>query len=875
MCLTCHDCLSWIKMGRNENVSASGKVLGRIRRILLVSVLTMLFSGYLGAAPLSFRPVSKVLPDGTSISLFISGDEFFNYLHDENRFPVSLGSDGYYYFMLQEGNNFTITDYRAGVTDPFTVPGLKKVIIPGYVAGKREAFQAQMKELTDKTGLLSKAKAGGVYNNLVIYIRFKNEGNFTVPRTTFDEEFNSESGFSMRNYFREVSYNKLDIVSYHFPGGLTHEIIYTDSYPRNYYQLYNFSTNPSGYRTDSEKTQREHDLLANAVNTLATTYALPAGIDFDQNDDKIMDNVTFIIKGYPEGWDDLLWPHRWVLYTRTVRIAGLQVYGYNFQFENVDVTTLSHEMFHSLGAPDLYHYNNDDDPVGPWDIMSYGQGHPGAWMKYRYGGWISSIPEIKTSGTYVLKPLAEVKNNCYKIRSPYRDDQFFIVEFRKKEGMYESFLPSSGMIVQRVNNSYTGNSTGPPDEIYIFRENGSLKDQGNIYSAGLSDMLGRDSFSDKSNPNAFFQDGSLTGIDIGKITFLGDSMIFTVNIDTPVGLVLEPVEDSGISGSWKSLSPNNFLVAVSTTDESITPSSAREYAPGDTIGKSGFVVQNSNSRSVLQSGLESDEIYYFTIWAIRTKGTFTYTEPVKSNMRTGIYTVEKLPHTEDFDEISSALPRGWKASTGDEGWKIDHFSPVSAPNAILLTNPAGYTENWFYSPGFRLNGNTKYQITFQYRNSSAGTKETLSLHGGRSRHDGGLDQYELFTSIDFNFRSYSVSKSIFKASVSSVYYFGFKTGSQAGGILIDGFRIEAVPPQTREHDKPEEFYPNPSAGRIFVPATSETKITVFRSDGKPVYETTIESSGEVDLSSLDAGTYIVRFAEKDRNVTGKLIIIHE
>jgi M6 family metalloprotease-like protein len=864
-----------MKMGRNEIISASRTVMKMIRRIILVSVLIVIVSGNIGAAPLSFRPVTKILPDGTSIRLFISGDEFFNYLHDENKFPVGIGSDGYYYYMLQEGDNFTITAYRAGVTDPFTIPGIKKVIIPGYVIGKREAFQAQMKEISEKAGLSSNAKAGGQYNNLVIYIKFKNEGNFNIRRTTFDEEFNSENNFSMRNYFREVSYNKLDIVSYHFPGGVTQEIIYTDSNLRNYYQAYSFSTNPSGYRTDTEKTQREHDLLANAVNTLSSAYSLPAGIDFDQNDDKIMDNVIFIIKGDPDGWDDLLWPHRWVLYTRTVKIGGLQVYGYNFQFENVDVTTLSHEMFHSLGAPDLYHYDNDEDPVGPWDIMSYGQGHPGAWMKYRYGGWISSIPEIKASGTYVLKPLVQVKSNCYKIRSPYRDDQFFIVEFRKREGMYESFLPSSGMIIQRINDSYTGNSTGPPDEIYIFRENGSLTSQGNINSAALSDLFGRESFSDKSNPKAFFQDGSVTGVDVSKITFFGDSITFTVNIDTPVDLVLEPVEDSGISASWKSLSTNNFLVAVSTTDETITPSSTREYAPGDTIGKNGFVVQFSNSRTTLQKGLESDEMYYFTVWTIRTKGPFIYSDPVKSNARTGIYTIEKLPHTEDFDNIGSDLPRGWKASSGEEGWKIDPFSTVSAPNAILLTNTTGGTENWLYTPGFRLNGNTKYQITFQYRNASAGAKGTLSLQGGRNRHDGGLDQFDLFTASDFNFRNFSTSKSVFRPSATSIYYFGFKTGNTAGRILIDGFRIEAVPAETREHDKPEEFYPNPTTGRIFVPATGETKITVFRSDGTQIYETSIESACEVDLSSLNAGTYIVRFTEKERSVSGKLIIIHE
>jgi M6 family metalloprotease-like protein len=837
--------------------------------------LILIFSVSVNAAPLSFKPVTEILPDGTSLNLFISGDEFFNYIHDENGYPVGEGNDGFYYYMIQEGDNFTLSGYRPGFSDPATIQGLKSVTIPGYVALKREAFRKQMDEISDARGIRPDSKASGQFNNLVIYIRFKDEGDFNVSRAGFDKMLNSTTEASMRNYFREVSYNKLDVISYHFPGGTTTGIYYTDTHSRNYYRLYNFSRNPEGYMTETEKTQREHNLLANAVNSLSSFYSLPPGIDFDQNDDKILDNISFVLKGEPEGWNDLLWPHRWILYTKTVRIEGLQVYGYNFQFEDVDVTTISHEMFHSFGAPDLYHYNNDDDPVGPWDIMSYGMGHPGAWMKYKYGGWINTIPEIRSSGTYVLKPLDQEKSNSYRIRSPYRDDQFFLVEFRKKGGFYESYLPSSGMIVQRINNSYTGNSTGPPDEIYIFRHNGGITEQGNIYSAALSDLSGRSSFTDISNPKAFFQDGSATGIDISNIILMGDSLSFTVNIDTPVELILEPVGDYGISGSWKSLSPNNFLVAVSTTGETITPSSLKSYSPGDSIGRNGLVVQNGPAKSVVLTNLQSDELFYLTVWAKRGTDLNIYSNPVRSSCRTGIHIIRDLPYNEEFDDINLDLPRGWKTSKGDEGWAVDPFSPVSPPNAILLFSPVAATENWLYTPGFFLSGNAKYMITFQYRNSQSNTKGSLSLQGGRNRHDGGLGQFALFSAADFSFKNYTTSKSVFSPSVSSTYYFGFKILSSGPGMLIDGFRIEKVPPETTDHSRPEEFYPNPTTGRIFVPVEGETKINLFRSDGLKIYETLIESSQEIDLSPIGPGTFIIRFTEGRRSVTGKVVIMHK
>ena len=84
---------------------------------------------------------------------------------------------------------------------------------------------------------------------------------------------------------------------------------------------------------------------------------------------------------------------------------------FNFQLSeslsSSGVGVLCHEMFHSLGAPDLYHYTSDGiSPVGSWDLMENNANppqHMGAYMKYKYGNWISTIPTISTSGTYTLK----------------------------------------------------------------------------------------------------------------------------------------------------------------------------------------------------------------------------------------------------------------------------------------------------------------------------------------------------------------------------------------------------------------------------------------------------------------------------------------
>jgi M6 family metalloprotease-like protein len=230
---------------------------------------------------------------------------------------------------------------------------------------------------------------------------------------------------SMYNYFKQVSYQQLFIRSTYYPAPSGSTILsYQDIYARNYYLPYSAS-NPSGYSTESQRRTREFALLERAINYVKSS--IPSGLDIDYNQDGLVDNICFVVKGNVGSWSDLLWPHRWSLYDRTVLINGKRAYDFNFQLEGAtnyfNNSVLCHEMFHTLGAPDLYHYNTDWDhlvPVGRWDIMENTANppqHMGAYMKYVYGNWIDSIPEITRYGTYTLKSLGSrtIRENANRI----------------------------------------------------------------------------------------------------------------------------------------------------------------------------------------------------------------------------------------------------------------------------------------------------------------------------------------------------------------------------------------------------------------------------------------------------------------------------
>lgn len=501
-----------------------------MKRILLLVVGTLILALNLSAALYRDLPMSITQPDGTVITCLASGDEYFNYLHDEQGYTIIQNSeDGYYYYGKTVNGEVVPSAYRVGMADPAAVGLRQKELI------SKENYQLRKATLDNSFRDGSRAPHFGTMVNLVVYIRFANQSEFDEPRSFFDQKFNDDEpgASSVYNYYQEVSYQNLSIDSYHYPEcSMEINLSYQDSHPRNYYSPYDPNTNPQGYQNSSERTYREHTLLANAVAYIEEE--VPESLNIDADEDDRLDSICFIIRGGNDAWADLLWAHRWALYSQYVYLNGVRVYDYTFQPESQNsISTLCHELFHLLGAPDLYHYDSDGfTPAGPWDIMEGNYVHMSAYMKYRYGLWIDEIPEISGSGTYYLNPLTEPENNCYKITSSHCSSEYFVVEYRKQvPGSVEMNIPGSGLLVSRVNTTLDGqgNAGGPPDELYIYRPGGTPTTNGDVYSAHFSEETHRTEFCDTSDPCDFFSDGTLGGIMIGSIGSAGDSISFILN----------------------------------------------------------------------------------------------------------------------------------------------------------------------------------------------------------------------------------------------------------------------------------------------------------------------------------------------------------
>lgn len=497
--------------------------------IMFVTVLS-LFGAYLTDIPQEIMQ-----PDGTVINCFASGDEYHNWLHDADNFTIIQDKlTGYYTYAQKSGMDLTSSQYIVGKVNPRTInlaPGLNISTVQ-YQQKRNQWWQGTPRNV--------RAPTSGLINNIVVFIRFSDQTEFTAPFSTYNTMFNSTvpNTNSMYNYFMEDSYQMLSIVTAFYPIPENHLVVsFQDSLPRNYYMPYSAS-NPIGYNDSTERREREHTLLVNAIQYIAPQ--VPPTLVIDSDNDGQVDNVCFVVKGSSGAWADLLWPHKWSLYTYEVYLNNARVFTYNFQLENSlsssGVGVLCHEMSHSIGMPDLYHYtSNGITPIGRWDLMESNRNppqHHTAFMKSRYTDWLPPMRQITQSGTYWVNKMRIQQNNCYKIASN-NPQYYYVVEFRKQEGFFEPSIPGTGLLVYRVDTSADGqgNASGPPDELYVYRPGGTLTSNGTINSAHFSSQVNRTAINESTNPSPFLADGQQGGLNITQIgSSAGDSISFYLSM---------------------------------------------------------------------------------------------------------------------------------------------------------------------------------------------------------------------------------------------------------------------------------------------------------------------------------------------------------
>lgn len=394
----------------------------------------------------------------------------------------------------------------------------------------------------------------GELSNTVCFVRFADEDADVFENTLshYEQLFNGTgtTDNSVYNYFYQASYGQLEWKSVFFPAAVQGKIVsYQAKYERAYYQKYDATVHPTGYRSDAEGESRLQALVKEIAADLTKDVSDASAIDKDG--DGIIDNLCIVLSGQSElsNKRGILWPQRKDLALpdeKAIYVNGKKLVGYLMVFDEangfenlfdpipLNTGVLCHEMSHSLGTYDLYHASGSLNPVGVWDLMSDNQAAAQgmtAYTKYKYCKWISDIPEISEAGTYTLNPVGGTSSDkiAYKIK-PIGRDEYFVVEYRKQEG-FDKNLPASGLLVYRINPAYTGgnvnyNGSTRLDEQYIFRPGGTTTADGDLSKAAFSAESGRTAFGGDADLKPFYSDGTEAPFAITNISSCGSTLSF-------------------------------------------------------------------------------------------------------------------------------------------------------------------------------------------------------------------------------------------------------------------------------------------------------------------------------------------------------------
>lgn len=622
----------------------------------------------------------------------------------------------------------------------------------------------------------------GELANLVIFVRFADEDESIFDKTAeeYANLFNAEEETvaSVYNYFQQASYKQLKWKSVIYPvANNTNVVSYKAQRSRGYYLHYS-SVNPEGYDENNaaDALLREQNLVKEITDYINTV--VPSDVNLDANGDGVIDNICIILSGNSEiSSRYMFWPHRSTLYIKQGAIQGKKVNEYVMLFDGangwkslspieLNLGVICHEMSHTLGTRDLYHTQKGLNPIGVWDLMSDNLLTPqgmSAFTKFKYCKWIDEIPEISTPGVYTLNPVGGTKkdNIAYKIK-PSGSDEYFVVEYRKQDNLFEKGLPGSGLLVYRINPSFTGNEgyngTTKFDEQYLFRPGGTITADGNIEQATFSSESGRIAFGGSAVQKPFYTDGREANFAIANVSASGETISFEllpfsseihlsqseITLDGSAGSSFK-VQVQGISTGWKIESLPDWIEVSTMTGEA-------GLVDLTITAKSENLQSNLRSFDLILKGNNDTDVQ--SVLTVTQKSSIIqspYGLSAQQDEENSISLTWKKPFegapvfSEGFEDVSNK--DAWTFVTANNvGWvwqanernKLPYEGGFSARlNSEMLDR---HQDEWLISPVFS-NGSI---LTF-YSNSIAPGKSNIhNFYYVKVSNDGGLTWNEVY-----------------------------------------------------------------------------------------------------------------------------------
>ena len=455
---------------------------------LLIVISAMVCSAW--AVPARRTGIVVTQPDGSEVTVYQHGDEYFHWQTNEKGEWIKMDEDGFYRVTKAlskeeiESKRMASPKRAAMAAYPLNIAPRGLVILVNFADVAFETEKAEMDSML--TG-----------NNYTRNYSYTHRG----------KTYNVASKGSARQYFEEASFGQYN-PQFDVVGPVT------------------MSNNMSYYgKNNSVGEDSKPEYMIEEACKLADTECEVDFSQYDNDGDGYVDFVFVIYAGYGEadgGGANTVWPHAWYLYSaagRRCQVDGktvdLYACGNELDFyskKHTGIGTFCHEFSHVLGLPDLYVTNGaSHTTMNDWDIMDYGpynnEGNtPPTFSAYErfFMGWLQprlivepeniKLKDLQTSNEALLISTTDEHNLMGNDPSP---TTFYIIENRQQES-WDEHLPGHGMMLTKIQYSYnkwsqnTVNNSSSKLGVDLIEANGKTSNQGkatDLFPAGASQYL--------------------------------------------------------------------------------------------------------------------------------------------------------------------------------------------------------------------------------------------------------------------------------------------------------------------------------------------------------------------------------------------------
>ncbi len=413
-----------------------------MKKILLFTLI--LGASFIATSTLHAKPayrggIEVTQPDGTTLTVYKHGDEFFHYTTLADGTWVERQADGF----------------------------LKEVPALTVQQRQQKRIQSQKLRVTEQTQQaypLNIAPRGLVILVNFSDVKFQKEDTREVYEQMLNSDNYTANGAtgSARQYFSDQSNGQykpqFDVVG---PVTLPQPMAY--------------------YGANDYSGEDQHvDLFVKKACELADKEC---GVDFtlyDNDKDNAVDFVFFIYAGYGEADspdENTIWPHAYWLYKgygQRFYVDNKRIDMYacgaelNYETKKRDgIGTFCHEFGHVLGLPDLYATDGSQiKSWGKWAIMDYGSYNnngntPPSYSAHErfFLGWLQptilhesqsvELEDITTNTAYLIS-----KTGTHNLVGNDPDaTEYYMIENRQKEG-WDAYIPGHGMLISKIQYDY-------------------------------------------------------------------------------------------------------------------------------------------------------------------------------------------------------------------------------------------------------------------------------------------------------------------------------------------------------------------------------------------------------------------------------------